>query len=289
MLLALVLVVASSILSSARAAAEDTLSGSGVLHYLYETSLPGSELVTVSGSRSPAGRSGSKRNPLIVLADADLDYAVNATAFGTFLHQGQICMSARKIIVERPIAKEFTEKLVAKTKSLKVGSPTEMDTIIGPLINKQALDQVRSRVDEAVSHGAKVLTGGKAQGACYEPTLLSDVPADVTMSRDETFGPVATITVVDDPDEAVKLANETTYGLAAGILTRDADRALALAERIEAGIVHINDQPVNDEPQVPFGGVKDSGYGRFGGGAAAHEFTEMRWVTVQSQGRPFPF
>ena len=121
------------------------------------------------------------QNPLIVLADADLEYAVNAAAFGTFLHQGQICMSARKIIVERPIAKEFTEKLVAKTKSLKVGSPTEMDTIIGPLINKQALDQVRSRVDEAVSHGAKVLTGGKAQGACYEPTLLSDVPADVTV------------------------------------------------------------------------------------------------------------
>ena len=230
------------------------------------------------------------QNPLIVLADADLEYAVNATAFGTFLHQGQICMSARRIIVERPVAKEFTDKLIAKTKGLKVGSPTEMDTIIGPLINKQALEQVRARVDEAVSHGAKVLTGGKVQGACYEPTLLTDVPADVAMSKEETFGPVATITVVDDADEAVAVANQTTYGLSAGILTRDADRGLALAERIEAGIVHINDQPVNDEPQVPFGGVKDSGYGRFGGGEAMHEFTEMRWVTVQGQGgRPFPF
>src|SRR5436190_2184261 len=230
------------------------------------------------------------QNPLIVLADADLEYAVNATAFGTFLHQGQICMSARRIIVERPVAKEFTEKLIAKTKGLKVGSPTEMDTIIGPLINKQALEQVRARVDEAVSHGAKVLTGGKVQGACYEPTLLTDVPADVAMSKEETFGPVATITIVDDADEAVSVANQTTYGLSAGILTRDADRGLALAERIEAGIVHINDQPVNDEPQVPFGGVKDSGYGRFGGGEAMHEFTEMRWVTVQGQGgRPFPF
>ncbi len=230
------------------------------------------------------------QNPLIVLADADLEYAVNATAFGTFLHQGQICMSARRIIVERRIAKEFTEKLIAKTKGLKVGSPTEMDTIIGPLINKQALDLVGARVDEAVSHGARVLTGGKAQGACYEPTLLTDVPADVAMSKEETFGPVATITIVDDADEAVRVANQTTYGLSAGILTRDADRGLALAERIEAGIVHINDQPVNDEPQVPFGGVKDSGYGRFGGGEAMHEFTEMRWVTVQGQGgRPFPF
>src|SRR5947207_12144853 len=164
------------------------------------------------------------QNPLIVLADADLEYAVNATAFGTFLHQGQICMSARRIIVERSVAKEFTEKLIAKTKGLKVGSPTEMDTIIGPLINKQALDQGRSRVDEAVSHGAKVLTGGKVQGACYEPTLLTDVPADVAMSKEETFGPVATITVVDDADEAGTVANQTTYRLSAGILTRDADR-----------------------------------------------------------------
>ncbi|TMD10538.1 MAG: aldehyde dehydrogenase family protein, partial [Chloroflexi bacterium] len=117
-----------------------------------------------------------------------MEYAVNATAFGTFLHQGQICMSARRIIVERPVAKEFTDKLIAKTKGLKVGSPTEMDTIIGPLINKQALEQVRARVDEAVSHGAKVLTGGKVQGSCYEPTLLTDVPLDVAMSKEETFG-----------------------------------------------------------------------------------------------------
>src|SRR5258708_7815491 len=173
------------------------------------------------GVRQPGGVVGGP-NPLSVLADADLEYAVNATAFGTFLHQGQICMSARRIIVERPVAKEFTERLIAKTKGLKVGSPTEMDTIIGPLINKQALDQVRARVDEAVSRGAKVLTGGKVQGACYEPTLLTDVPADVAMSKEETFGPVATITIVNDADEAVRVANETTYGLAAGILTRDA-------------------------------------------------------------------
>jgi acyl-CoA reductase-like NAD-dependent aldehyde dehydrogenase len=230
------------------------------------------------------------QNPLIVLADADLDYAVNATAFGTFLHQGQICMSARRIIVERPVAREFTDKLVAKTKGLKIGSPREPDTIIGPLINKQALEQVKSRVDEAVGRGAKVLTGGKAQGSAFEPTLLTDVPADVTISKEETFGPVATITIVDNADQAVDLANQTSYGLSAGILTRDADRALGLAERIHAGIVHINDQPVNDEPQVPFGGVKDSGYGRFGGTEAIHEFTEMRWVTVQgSGGRQFPF
>ncbi len=229
------------------------------------------------------------QNPLIVLDDADVDYAVNAAAFGSFLHQGQICMSGRKILVERPVAKEFTEKLVAKTNSLKVGNPKEPDTIIGPLINKAALDRVTSRVDKAVSAGARVLAGGKADGPCFQPTLLADVPADATMSKDETFGPVVSITVVENADEAVALANQTNYGLAAGIMTRNPDRGLALAERLEAGIVHINDQPVNDEPQVPFGGVKDSGWGRFGGRAAMDEFTELRWVTVQSGTRPFPF
>src|SRR6266446_3239076 len=148
----------------------------------------------------------------------------------------------------------------------------------------------RILAEKAARHGARVLTGGKVQGTCYEPTLLTDMPDGVAMSKEETFGPVATITIVDDADEAVRVANQTTYGLSAGILTSEADRGLAFAERIEAGIVHINDQPVNDEPQVPFGGVKDSGYGRFGGGEAMHEFTEMRWVTVQGQGgRPFPF
>src|SRR5260370_13588018 len=169
------------------------------------------------------------QNPLIVLADADLEYAVNATAFGTFLHQGQICMSARRIIVERPIAKQFTEKLIAKTKGLKVGSPTEMDTIIGPLINKQALDMVRAPVDDAVSHGAKVLTGGKVQGACYEPTLLTDVPADSAMSKEETFGPAATITLVHDPHPTVTVANHTAYWLSADMLRPHADRGIALA------------------------------------------------------------
>jgi acyl-CoA reductase-like NAD-dependent aldehyde dehydrogenase len=227
-------------------------------------------------------------NPLIVLADADLDYAVNATAFGAFLHQGQICMSARRIIVERPIAEEFTARLAEKTKGLKVGDPNEQDTIIGPLINKSALDMVKSRVEEAVSKGAKVLAGGEAVGACFQPTLLTDVPADSEFAKVETFGPVASIEVVDSADEAVERANATSYGLSSGILTSDTDKGLAMAQQIEAGIVHINDQPVGDEPQMPFGGVKESGWGRFGGTAAVHEFTELHWITV-SKPHPFPF
>jgi acyl-CoA reductase-like NAD-dependent aldehyde dehydrogenase len=228
-------------------------------------------------------------NPLIVLSDADVEYAVNATAFGAFLHQGQICMSARRIIVDRPVAEEFVGRLAAKTAGLKIGDPKEHDTVIGPLINQRALDTVAGRVADAVAKGARVLAGGERVGRCFQATLLADVPAESELARLETFGPVAAVEVVDGEDAAVRRANDTPYGLAAGIITSDPDRGLALAERLESGIVHVNDQPVHDEPQMPFGGVKDSGWGRFGATAAADEFTELRWVTVQSGTRPFPF
>jgi acyl-CoA reductase-like NAD-dependent aldehyde dehydrogenase len=228
-------------------------------------------------------------NPLIVLADADLEYAVNAATFGAFLHQGQICMSARRVIVERPIAEEFVARFAAKTKGLKVGDPKEMDTIIGPLINPDALATVKARVDDAVSRGATLLAGGEAVGNCYRPTLMSGVPEDSDFARVETFGPVVGIEVVDSPEDAVRRANATSYGLSSGLITQDVDRALALANQIEAGMVHINEQPVSDAPQMPFGGVKDSGFGRFGGSAVIDEFTEMRWITVQSGSHPYPF
>ena len=228
-------------------------------------------------------------NPLIVLADADLDYAVDASAFGAFLHQGQICMSARRIIVEQPIADTFVERLVEKTKGLKAGDPKEQDTIIGPLITEDAVATVKGRVDDAVEAGAKVLAGGEADGPVYQATLLTDIPQDSEFARVETFGPVAAIEVVASADEAVERANSTTYGLSAGIITSDPDRGLALAQKIEAGIVHVNDQTVADEPQMPFGGVKDSGLGRFGGTAAISEFTDLRWVTIKSGPHPFPF
>ena len=228
-------------------------------------------------------------NPLIVLGDADLEYAVNASAFGAFLHQGQICMSARKIIVERSIADEFVDRLAAKTKTLKVGDPKEHDTIIGPLITEDALATVKARVDDAVAKGARVLAGGEAVGPCYQATLLADVPEDSEFAKVETFGPVAAIEVVDTPEDAVERANATAYGLSAGIITSDPDRGFALAQQVDAGIVHVNDQPVGDEPQMPFGGVKDSGWGRFGGQAVMDEFTELRWVTIQSGTHPFPF
>ena len=228
-------------------------------------------------------------NPLVVLADTDVDYAVSASVFGSFLHQGQICMSARRIVVERPIADEFVEKLVAKTMTLKAGDPKEMDTIIGPLITEDALATVSARVEEAVAKGAKVLVGGEAIGPCYAATVLVDVPEDAEFAQKETFGPVVAVEVVDGADEAIERANATSYGLSSGILTSDPDRGLALAQKLDAGIVHVNDQPVGDEPQMPFGGVKDSGFGRFGGQAVVDEFTELRWITLQSGSHPFPF
>jgi acyl-CoA reductase-like NAD-dependent aldehyde dehydrogenase len=227
-------------------------------------------------------------NPLIVLADADLDYAVDASAFGAFLHQGQICMSARRIIVEEPIADSFVDRLTDKTKRLKSGDPKDQDTIIGPLITGDALETVKSRVDDAVAKGARVLAGGEADGSVYHATLLADVPEEADLAREETFGPVVAVEVVGSAEEAVERANRTTYGLAAGIITSDPDRGLALAQQIQSGIVHVNDQPVADEPQMPFGGVKESGFGRFGGTAAINEFTELHWVTVSGT-HPFPF
>jgi acyl-CoA reductase-like NAD-dependent aldehyde dehydrogenase len=228
-------------------------------------------------------------NPLIVLADADLEYAVNASAFGAYLHQGQICMSTRRIYAERPIADEFISQLAEKTKGLKLGDPKEHDTVIGPLINEHALAMVKGRVEQAVAQGAKVLAGGEAVGPCFQATLLTDVPEDSEFAKHETFGPVAAVEIVDSAEEAVEKANRTSYGLSAGIITSDRDRGFSLAQLIDSGIVHVNDQTVADEPQMPFGGVKDSGFGRFGGQAVVDEFTELRWVTIRSDAHPFPF
>lgn len=226
-------------------------------------------------------------NPLIVLADADLDYAARATAFGAFFHQGQICMNARKVIVEQSVADEFVEKLVSTTERIRLGDPRQPDTIIGPLITPSALEHVQHDVDEAVAGGARVLVGGKAVGPCYAPTVLVDVPSGARVAAEETFGPVLVVQPVSGIEEAIRIANEHSYGLSAGILTSDPDRGLAMAGQIESGMVRINDQTVHDEPQMPLGGVRDSGWGR-AGPHSVEDFTQLQWVSVQSGTRPFP-
>jgi acyl-CoA reductase-like NAD-dependent aldehyde dehydrogenase len=228
-------------------------------------------------------------DPLIILKDADIDYAVSAAAFGRFNHQGQVCMSSKRIIVERAVAARFTEKFVEKARELKVGDPQDPATVIGPLINQKQVDKLHKQVEEAIKQGARLVCGGKYDGRCYYPTVLTDVTPDMNIAREETFGPVAPITIVEDADEAVRVANDSRFGLSAGVITGDVQKGLDIAERLESGMVHINDSTIHDEPQVPFGGMKESGYGRHGGRAAIEEFTELRWISIQRTPRQYPF
>ena len=226
-------------------------------------------------------------NPLIVLADADLDYAVEATAFAAFFHQGQICMNARKVLVEQPLYETFIDRLVARTASLPVGDPAIAGTVIGPLITPAARDRVAREVNEAVAAGGRILAGGGADGPCYRPTILADVPPGARIHSEETFGPVLVAQPVAHADEAVTIANSTRYGLSAGLITGDNQRGFALARRIDAGAVHVNDQTVADEPQLPLGGTKDSGWGRSGPQSMA-DFTEVQWITTRDGSGHFP-
>ena len=226
--------------------------------------------------------------PIVVLADADLDRAVAAANFGAFFHQGQICMSTERAIVDSSLADAFAQKLADKASSLKVGDPSEQDTALGPMINAAALERVSGLVEDAASKGAEILSGGEADGPCYPPTVVKGVTPDMRLYTEEVFGPVISIMPVDGADEAVRVANDTEYGLSAAVFSKDVPAALELAQRIESGICHVNDTTVQDEPQMPFGGVKASGFGRFGGRAALEEFTELRWITVQDAARHYP-
>ena len=226
--------------------------------------------------------------PMVVLADADLDRAAAAASFGAFFHQGQICMSTERILVERSAAASLSEKLAERAAALNVGDPRDPDTQIGPLVNRAAVERVSELVSDAVSKGAKALSGGEAVGACFAPTVLSGVTPEMRLYSEESFGPVVTVVSVDGPDEAVRVANDTEYGLSAAVFSEDVPRAFGLAQRIESGICHVNDTTVHDELQMPFGGVKASGWGRFGGRAALEEFTELRWITIQDLPRQYP-
>jgi len=231
----------------------------------------------------------SGHNSLIVLADTDIDQAVRAAIYGSFIHQGEVCMCARRILVERPVAAKFADLFAASAANLPMGDPRDPDTVIGPLINKWALSVMSRRVEEAVSLGARILTGGTASPPCYPATVITDVPPEAELAFEETFGPIALLETAEDADDAVRRANDSRYGLTASILTRNTSRALDLAARLDTGIVHINDQPVNDEPQMPFGGTKDSGWGRFGLSCATEEFTDLKWVTLRESPPDYPF
>jgi benzaldehyde dehydrogenase (NAD) len=226
--------------------------------------------------------------PLVVLADADLDVAAAAASFGSFFHQGQICMSTERIVIDSSVADQFAERLGERASSLSVGDPSEPSTQIGPMVNEAALKRVGELVEDAVSKGAEVVCGGRADGPCFVPTVLKAVTPEMRIYGEESFGPVVSIVAVDGVDEAVRVANDTEYGLSSAVFSEDVDAALEVASRLETGMCHVNDTTVHDEPQMPFGGVKASGWGRFGGNAATEEFTELRWITVQHEPREYP-
>jgi acyl-CoA reductase-like NAD-dependent aldehyde dehydrogenase len=227
--------------------------------------------------------------PLIVLDDADLDAAVNATVFGAFANSGQICMSTERVIVHEKVADEFAAKLAKRVAALPSGDPRKGDFVLGAVVGKPTVDRVLKLVQEATAKGAKVLCGGESDGTIMKGIVVDKVTPDMSLFREESFGPQVSITRVKSAEEAVKLANDTEYGLSAALFTRDIARGIELAKQIESGICHINGPTVHDEAQMPFGGVKASGYGRFGGKAGVHEFTELRWITIQTTPRHYPF
>ncbi|WP_127105570.1 aldehyde dehydrogenase family protein [Pararhodobacter zhoushanensis] len=228
------------------------------------------------------------KDSLIILDDADLDRAAQAANFGSFMHQGQICMSVEKVLVHEKVYAEFLPKFAERAAKLKVGDSADPANVIGPLINDRQVARVKAQLDDAIAKGAKVVTGGKITGRFVQPTLLTGVTPDMLIYRDETFGPVVPVIPFRTDDEAIALNNDTEYGLSAGIFSRDEARALAMTKRLETGMCHINCTSVNDEPHVPFGGSKASGLGRHGGRWSIETFTETRWITLDRGGRPYP-
>jgi acyl-CoA reductase-like NAD-dependent aldehyde dehydrogenase len=226
--------------------------------------------------------------PFLVLADADLAEAVEAAAFGAFFNQGQICMSTERIIVVDAVADEFVARLAAKAAKLPAGDPAQPGFVLASMVSSQAAAKVAMLIEDAVSHGARVAAGGAVSGSIAQATVLDGVGNTMKIYSEESFGPVVSVIRVKDDDEAVRVANDTEYGLSSAVFSKDVSRALGVASRIRSGICHINGATVHDEAQMPFGGVGASGYGRFGGKAAIAEFTDLRWITIQNGSRHYP-
>ncbi|AIL61243.1 aldehyde dehydrogenase family protein [Pseudomonas alkylphenolica] len=228
-------------------------------------------------------------SPFVVLADADLEQAVHAAVVGKFLHQGQICMAVNRIIVEQPLLEAFTQRFVERVKALPCGDPNLPGTVIGPVINARQLEGLQDKIATAQAEGARLLLGGQAQGNVLPPHVFGNVSAEMNIAHDEIFGPLVGIQAARDAEHALELANRSEYGLSSAVFSASLERAVQFAQRLHAGMSHINDIPVNDEPNAPFGGEKNSGLGRFNGDWAIEEFTTDHWITVQHQPRQYPF
>ncbi|MBV6274098.1 aldehyde dehydrogenase [Alcaligenaceae bacterium CGII-47] len=227
--------------------------------------------------------------PLVILDDADMDMAVNAAAFGAFANSGQICMSTERIIVDERIADEFVARLASKASSLPMGDPREGAVVLGSVVDMATVERCNAMIDDALAKGAQLLCGGKADSTLMPATLLDHVTPTMRIYNDETFGPVKGIVRVRGVEEAIACANDNAYGLSSAVIGGDLARAIQVANRLQTGICHVNGPTVHDEPQMPFGGVKASGIGRFGGKAGIEAFTDLRWITVQTTPRHYPF
>lgn len=225
--------------------------------------------------------------PFVVLEDADIDQAVNAAAFGAFMNQGQICMSTERFIVVNAVADEFVTKFAAKASKLPAGNPRDK-VVLGSLIDLKSAEKMDELIADATAKGAKLVAGGTRTGTIVDATLLDNVTHSMRIYAEESFGPVKSIIRVKDEAEAIRVANDTEYGLSSAVFTKDVKRGMAVAKKIQSGICHINGPTVGDEAQMPFGGVKSSGYGRFGGTAVIAEFTELRWITIEGE-QHYPF
>jgi acyl-CoA reductase-like NAD-dependent aldehyde dehydrogenase len=229
------------------------------------------------------------KSPMVVLRDADIDSAVNATIFGAFLYQGQICMSTERVIVEEPIADAFVEKLAARAAQLQAGDPrTQAACALGPVVSQGAADRLNALLDDAVAKGAKVKSGGPADRTLMSATVLDGVTSKMRIYSEEAFGPILQVIRVKDADEAVYVANDTEYGLSSAVFGTDMTRALDVAMRIQTGSVHINGATVANEAQAPYGGTKASGWGRFDSQAVIEEFTELKWLTIEQPTQQYP-
>ncbi|MEU4150955.1 aldehyde dehydrogenase family protein [Streptomyces sp. NPDC026659] len=226
---------------------------------------------------------------LVVLDDADLDYAVDAAVFSRFVHQGQVCMAANRVLVDRSVADEFTEKFVAKVRSLPVGDPRDPGTVIGPVINSAQAKALSGVVEQAVAEGGTALVRGTVEGNLVAPSVLTGLPESSPLLRQEVFGPVVFLVPFDGEEEAVRIVNDTPYGLSGAVHTGDVERGVAFALRIDTGMFHVNDGTVHDEPLVPFGGEKHSGIGRLNGETTVEAFTTTKWISVQHGRSGFPF
>jgi salicylaldehyde dehydrogenase len=228
--------------------------------------------------------------PLVVLDDANVDAAVRAAVFGSFLYQGQICMSTERLVVDTTVADEFVRKYAARAQELPVGDPAKTaGCVIGPMVSNENGARLNALIDEAISKGAKLVCGGHAEGAMMPATILDHVTPDMRIYDEETFGPITTVVRVQGAEEAVRVANDTAYGLSAGVFGHDVHRALSVALQIDAGCVHVNGATVQNEAQSPYGGTKHSGYGKFDGRAVIDEFTELKWITIEPENQQYPF